>query len=420
MDNAARTTDFGVGPHRFRDPLVPGPGSERIDRLVGNWRPDQPLVDHYRRAHFHGDPAADALVEWMQDRGLREGRALVERALEQGLDSIPHAPEPVRAFFEEVEAVPAWLDRKTLARACKLSERVALGQNYVLFSISLLAGYVSVGVTKTLAATGELEAMAPRRVAETSEFIEALYGSATLLRGSAGFKSAIRVRIMHAFVRHKLLRAGWETSRWGIPINQADMAGTVLSFSVIYLIGLKMLGFIIPKRDREAVIHFWRYTGRLLGVSDALLAATERESLRLLWLVAASQEGPDDDGRALARALLEVPGAYRHAGLLGSTLAGFDTHFCAGFARSFLGDSAADELGLPDTPWKYGFLLFASTNLCGEAVRMAAPGAINLRARLGRALGDFRRRLLLGGRPAKFEPRTFAVAGISDSDRIEV
>ncbi len=118
--------------------------------------------------------------------------------------------------------------------------------------------------------------MAPRRVAETSHFVEAVYASRTLERDSEGFKSAIRVRIMHAFVRHKLLRSGWDTGRWGVPINQADMAGTVLSFSVTYLIGLRMLGFVIQRRDREALVHFWRYTGRLLGVSDALLAATER------------------------------------------------------------------------------------------------------------------------------------------------
>src|SRR4029079_10235172 len=129
-------------------------------------------------------------------------------------------------------------------------------------------------------------------------------------RNSAGFKSVIRVRLMHAFVRHKLLRSGWETDRWGGPINQADMAGTVLSFSVTYLIGLRLLGFVIPRRDREALVHLWRYVGRLLGVSDTLLPATEKESLRLLWLVAATQHGPDDDGRALARALLAVPSSY--------------------------------------------------------------------------------------------------------------
>ena len=407
-DRLPPAADFGPGPHRFRDPFLPGPHAHRLDGLMPGYRPDRALVDVYRRAHFQGDPAADALVAWMHGFGLREGRALFERALERGLDGVPNPPAPLRAFFEEIEVVPAWLDHKTLARACRVPRRAALGHNYVLFSISLLAGYLSSGVTKTLAATGELEAMAPRRVAETSQFIESLYGSGTLGRDSEGFKNTIRVRLMHAFVRDKLLRSGWNTSRWGMPINQADMAGTVLSFSVTYLMGLRMLGFVISQAEREALIHFWRYTGRLMGVNDAFLPATERESLRLLWLVAATQTGPDEDGRALARALLGVPDAYGHEGLLGDLLARFDVRFCAGFTRSFIGDPAADELGLPDTPWKYAFLAFATANLCGEVLRLASPAAGRIPSRLGRLLADFRRRSLLGGRSANFEPRTVA------------
>jgi hypothetical protein len=243
----------------------------------------------------------------MHRSGLREGRALFERALEHGIDSIPEAPEPLRAFFSEIEEAPLWLERGSLLRACRVVRRFALWHDYVLFSVSLLAGYASAGITKTLAATGELEAMAPRRIAETSKFLEDLYESPGLERASKGFKSAIRVRMMHAFVRDKLLRDGWETDRWGLPINQADMAGTVLSFSITYLIGLRLLGFVIPRGDREALIHLWRYTGRLLGVAESLLPVNEKQSLRLLWLVASTQEGPDDDGRALARALLRVP-----------------------------------------------------------------------------------------------------------------
>ena len=405
---APRSADFGAGPHRFRDPFLPGSQPDGLKRLMPGYKPDQALVDFYRRAHFQGDPAADALVMWMHGFGMREGRALVERALERGLDDIPNPPPPLRAFFEEIEVVPVWLDRKTLARACRVPLRATLGHNYVLFSISLLAGYLSSGITKTLAATGELEAMAPRRVAETSQFIESLYASRTLDRDSEGFKNTIRVRLMHAFVRDKLLRSGWDTSRWGMPINQADMAGTVLSFSVTYLMGLRMLGFVVSRAEREALIHFWRYAGRLLGVSDLLLPATERESMRLLWLVAATQTGPDDDGRALARALLGVPEAYGQDGRLGEMLARFDVRFCAGFTRSFIGDSAADDLGLPDTKWKYGFWAFATANLCGEVLRLASPTAGRLPSRVGRVLADFRRRSMLAGSSATFEPRTVA------------
>jgi hypothetical protein len=408
MSEPTVITDFGPGPTRFRDPFDPRPWFTRVDQLVPNYRPNRSTVDHYRRAHFQGDPAADAVVEWMHRVGFREARPVFERALEHGVDTLPSPPEPLRALFEEIDAVPAWLDRGKLEHASRVAERVALGQNYVLFSISLLGGYVSAGITKTLVATGELETMAPRRIGETSKFVEDVYRSPGLARTSDGFKSAIRVRMMHAFVRHKLLRSGWDTERWGLPISQADMAGTVLSFSVTYLLGLRALGFVIRREERAAVIHLWRYVGRLLGVHESLLATNEKESLRLLWLVARSQEGPDEDGRALARALLQVPVAYRGEGALGGALIRFDTAFCAGLTRWFIGDVAADGLGLPDTAWKYAVLLVAPANLCAEAARAVLPGATSVRSRLGRALNALRQRTLLGDRPATFEPRTVA------------
>lgn len=408
MEVAATVDDFGPGPHRFRDPRQADAWTGRLKRMIGNWSPDDGLIEHYRRAHFVGDPAADALVLWMHATGHRAALAMFNQALEQGLASIAEPPEPLRRFFEEVEAVPAWLSRGTLVRACNAVDRVSLGHGYVLFSVSLLAGYVSSGITKTLAATGELARMAPRRVAETSKFVDDVYDSRTLGRNTDGFKSTVRVRLMHAFVRQKLLSSGWDTARWGVPINQADMAGTVLSFSIAYMLGLRALGFLIPARDREALIHLWRYVGRLLGVQDTLLAATEIESMRLLWLAAASQEGPDGDGRALAQALLTVPGAYRPPGRLGELVGAFDTAFSAGFTRFFVGDAAADGLGLPNTWWKYALLVVAPLNMCRELLSRALPEGARVGPRLGRAMNRYKMQNLIGSNPVRFVPRTGA------------
>jgi hypothetical protein len=346
----------------------------------------------------------------MHQSGMRAAMATFDQALEHGIDSVAHPSEPLRRFFDEVDVVPSWLSRRSVSHACDVAERAALGHSYVLFSVSLLAGYVSAGITKTLVATGELERMAPRRIAETSKFVDDVYGSKTLERMGDGFKSTIRVRIMHAFVRRKLLRSGWDVQRWGVPINQADMAGTVLSFSISYLLGLRMLGFVITRRERHAVIHLWRYVGRLLGVEDALLAATESESKRLLWLSAVTQEGPDDDGVALARALLTVPSAYGGSRRNGQLLAAFDTHFSAGLTRFFLGKATADRMGLPDTLWKHAVLAIAPLNFVAEIVGRVAPFVTRASSRTGRAVNAYKRRMLVGSRPVSFAPRDGASA----------
>ena len=51
--------------------------------------------------------------------------------------------------------------------------------------------------------------------------------------GSPGWLSCIRVRLIHSHVRAMLLsRATWDSREYGKPINQEDMMGTLLAFSV--------------------------------------------------------------------------------------------------------------------------------------------------------------------------------------------
>ena len=68
---------------------------------------------------------------------------------------------------------------------------------------------------KPLAMTGALDAMVVRRIAETSRFVMDVYASETLPRFSAGFKSACRVRLMHAMVRSSLAGGGLEQKARG-------------------------------------------------------------------------------------------------------------------------------------------------------------------------------------------------------------
>jgi len=392
-------------PLRFRNPFDPEPWATPTVRLAPELRRDTALLERLRAAHFEGDTLADDLVEWMYSVGLRDGRRAFEQAVEHGVGSLSEPSAPLASFFASVDAVPAWLDRGQLERASRAATRAAIGGGYVLFSLSLLSGYVSAGITKTLARTGALETMAPRRLAETAKFVDDVYRSRTLERANDGFKTTLRVRVMHALVRRQLLRSGWDVERWGLPINQADMALTVLQFSTTFVIGLRMLGHIVPKKDGQAMTHLWRYVGRLSGVAEDLLPATEEEGRRMLRLLAASQQGPDADGRALARALLAAPAEQLAEAGYPRWAIRADAAFRAGFARFALGATAADALGLPDTRWKYAPFVVAPVVFATEVARCATPFATPLAEYFGRRLADDRMRRLLGGRAPTFVPR---------------
>jgi hypothetical protein len=386
-------------PTRVRDPFAPEPWAVGTARLAPDLERDPAQLETFASAHLEGDALADELVALLANDANGAHRSALEQALTQGIASV-EAPAPaLSAFFREVERVPAWLDRTLIRRAGALYHRTFWGAQRVLFSASLLAGYASAGIVKPLVGTGALERMAVRRLAETQKFVTDLYGRGQLARSSAGFQGTLRVRIMHARVRRQLLARGFDVARWGVPINQADLAATVLQFSITYLLGLRALGFHVSAREADAVLHLWRYTGRLLGVRDDLLPRTEGEARAQLRLSAASQSGPDEDSRKLARALLGIPDQLGLSSWR-LELARRDYAFRGRFARSVLGKPAADALGLPGGPLELARYAVFPAVFVAECVRRTVPFGTRTLTWLGRRHAERTAEMDLGARPS--------------------
>ena len=94
-----------------------------------------------------------------------------------------------------------------------------------------------------------------------------------------------------------------------MPINQADMLGTLLEFSLLMMDGAQRLGFLVTPTERKAILGLWRYCGYLTGVDPWLLdhLATEEKTRRIAELIRMVQPGPDEDSLLLTRQLLKVP-----------------------------------------------------------------------------------------------------------------
>jgi hypothetical protein len=262
---------------------------------------------------------------------------------------------------------------------------------------------VGLAGNKPLAFSGRLEEDAPRRLAETSRFVEAVTAPGGLRPRGDGLACAVRVRLVHAAVRRMLARSSiWRAEAWGAPINQADMAGTVMLFSLLVLDGLERLGVRTTRAEREDYLHLWRYTAYLLGVDEELRCASEAEA-RALWdLLSSTQDDPDDDSRALARALMESPvrGARRPA-----DLARARRMRPVGYAlsRYLLGDAYADRLGYPRTPLARALPVVRLVNLGARDVLRVVPGAPERLADYGRRYWREVVARSLGSAPATFE-----------------
>ncbi len=350
------------------------------------------------------DPLADAVIEAFEALPPRHGWGMFGQALAHGITSVPDAPEAIRALFAEVDAVPVWVDWSVLDRGGELLFRSGMLGGIVLGAKSLVLGYVSPAGNKPLVLSGRLQQQAARRLNETSRFVQAVCRPGGLRRHGDGFAITLKVRLMHAQVRRMILRSGqWDTARFGEPINQHDMAGTQLLFSIAVLEGLRSFGFRIPTEESESYMHLWRYVGRLIGVDPEISFSSELEARSLAELIAATQGEPDDDSRALVRALLESP----HEGARTEEArrrARFITRLGQGFVRGLLGDEMADSLAVPRTPWRYAMEVARAATRATEIARETVPGARAALIDSGHRYWDRVVEIGLAGATAEFRP----------------
>lgn len=223
----------------------------------------------------------------------------------------------------------------------------------VLGARSLPLGYASPAGNKPLVMSGRLREQAARRLNETARFVQAVARPGGVKPYAEGWQITVKVRLIHAQVRRMILKKGhWNAAAWGAPVNQHDMAGTTLLFSCAMIDGLRKLGMRIDSEEAESYVHLWRWVGRVIGVDDGVLPASEAEGMRLADLIAHTMGEPDQDSRDLTKALFE-------AAFDGQTTkkqirdAERKVAFGRTICRELVGDDLADKLGVPPTRWRY-------------------------------------------------------------------
>ena len=306
-------------------------------------------VDRLAPFLLKADPPADEAVAALTRLDGDAAWRMVSRAAEHGVASVPEAPPAMRALFDAVEYVPAWVDWDTLDRRCAVLLRAGALGGMVLGAKSLVFGYAAPAGNKPLVLSGQLAQRASRRLNETARFVQAVCRPGGLRPGADGYAIALKVRLMHARVRQMIARSGrWDTDAWGVPINQHDMAATSMLFSSVVLEGLEQLGMRIRASEADDYMQLWRYASHVLGVEPELVPTSVTEARRLMELIAATQERPDDDSRALVRALMEA-GLTQARTPAERTMAERRMHFGHALCRELVGDALADDLAVGRT-----------------------------------------------------------------------
>ena len=199
-----------------------------------------------------------------------------------------------------------------IKRAQQLFETWGVEIAVCLFCASLPSSYAAAKGVKVLYLTARLDTDARRRVMETGQFLFDVLAVGSLDDEHGKGRHAIqRVRLMHAAVRH-LIKArnerepGLWDPNWGTPINQEDLAGTLLSFSYVVAGPLRRLGVRVSTEDAEAYLHMWNVIGHLLGVRDELLVRGIGDATALVDAIRRRQFEASPEGQDMTDALLSL------------------------------------------------------------------------------------------------------------------
>jgi len=249
--------------------------------------------------------------------------------------------------------------------------------------------------------TGALQKGAGRRVAETVQWWLDCTEKGGMERFGTGFKSTVRVRMIHAMVRRHIGRMPeWHTVEWGLPINQVDMAATALAFPMVMLLGGRMMGVPLKRRDSQAGMHLGRYAAWLMGVEEQWLPRDEQEGRTLLYQLSLSITNPDETSKQLGRALMNEPLQRPYASLRWLRRR-YQHERHLSVSRFFLGRAGMRNLGLPDYVLPWYPLLRAPPNLLWHLSLWLVPGGRLWQARRGRRATIAFVRTMTGEQPAQ-------------------
>ena len=294
---------------------------------------------------LEGDPVPDALVASLAARGETEAVNALLRELVGNAQPVPGAlPDDVEAWLRDSAVLPPGTDLDRLDRAAALFREHGLQMSFILSTASLVWCYAAVKGVRALTFSYRLAHNPYRRAAETSQFVLDVLAPGGLAPGGRGIRSAQKVRLMHAAIRHLIRRTGqWPEAELGAPICQEDQLLALLTFSSDVVAGLDVLGVPLSMDDAEDYLYGWRVIGGLLGIRPDLIPGSMPEAVQLKALIARRQYGPSEDGVRLTQALFEL-----HDRLLPGDA--FDGLVPA-LVRQMVGRRVADAVQVPRTRW---------------------------------------------------------------------
>jgi hypothetical protein len=175
--------------------------------------------------------------------------------------------------------------------------------------------------------------------------------------GGDGFAASIRVRLLHAAVRRRIMQLSkdkpgyYDVEENGIPVNDLDSIGTVSTFSALMIyVGLPRQGIYLRQQEAEDYVALWRWIAYVLGTPDEWFSTPHRARVIMESLVL-SEIDPTETSKKLANNIL--------TGLANQPPTNMSREFLAAQTYWVNGPTLSAALAIERPPIFYSALVFA-------------------------------------------------------------
>ncbi len=256
------------------------------------------INDQLEKHRQEGDALADEVFQFLKDNPseYHQFQKLSGNAELLPLGSSPHLGQ----LLTSVQRQHAEFDQELLDKGHVVFEKYAVPIMAILALYALPYCYAGEKGAKVLVQSKYLLENPRKRLEETGEFLFAVGSRNAFRTDGLGFAQCLKVRLLHAGARF------YSKVEEEVPVNQEDLLGTNLAFSLIVIRGLQKIGVALTVDEKRAYVYLWNCVGQLLGINSELLPIDIKQATVLERVIRTRQFRPNDDGKHLMRSLVEM------------------------------------------------------------------------------------------------------------------
>lgn len=262
-----------------------------------------------------GDINSDSFIKTILELGeIQEINSIFTELVYNKEVKAAEMPDYFKNFFSQYSQMPDFYDQTKIDLAQDCFKRFGPSIIIAYFCKSLPECYACGKGSEVLIQTKRLTNHTRRRIAQTAQFVIDVMSPNGLSIDGRGVATSLKIRLIHSSIRYYFIksvksnRIQYDIPLNGVPINQIDLLGTMLAFSVVVVQGLDGLGIKLTNEEKESILDLWKCVGFLIGIETELMPKDYAEAETLWQIITTTQDNfkPTSAGTVLNNDLIEL------------------------------------------------------------------------------------------------------------------